>query len=174
MTIHQEEVEHNVITMRDVVVETKELKRIDIIRWKERFEDELKKHYYKTAKLCNKDEIIKGMSLDSKRLRINQNWMTAWKLIPYMSEFSRHASEEEQSIEDCKYPIRTISNYDYCIGLFKAQGIELIGDEANALYWANGRNTVSDVSNILKLDIEKVKKIYIELNKRCLVYYSEF
>lgn len=174
MTIDQNEVEHNVVTMRDVVVETKELNRLDIIRWKEYFEDEIKKHYYEVAKTSNKNEIIKGMSIDSKRLRINQNWMAAWKLISYMSEFSMHASEEEQTIEEYKYPIRTISNYDYYPGRFIAQGVELKGVEADAIYWANGRNTVQEVSDILGVEIEFLKEIFSGLNERCLVYYSEF
>lgn len=174
MSINTEAVFHNVVTMRDVVVETKELSYIDILRWKEHFDEQLRQQYYAVAKTCTKKEILSKICPERKRLRINQNWMSAWGKIPYISEFSMHVSEEEQTISSSKFPIRTINNYCYNNGIFQAQDIEVRGAEAAALYWANGKKTILEIAKILQCDETELKKIYRGLNEKCLIYFSEF
>lgn len=55
-----------------------------------------------------------------------------------------------------------------------AQEIELVGLEKDAILLADGRKTIDEICKQLGVDCDRMVDVYLHLNDRCLVYFSEF
>ncbi len=165
---------HTVISMRDAVVSTQALSAEDIVKAKERFDNELRKKYYEEAVRCTKKDVLSGTSRSNRKMRINQNWCGAWNQYSFIKEFAQHRNAAEQTFDSDKYPIRTIGAYFLKENSFFAQGIRLEGIEKDAVLYADGRKKAGEIADILNLSISQIKEVYEGLNERCLVYFSEF
>ena len=174
MKVEESWKEHTVITMRDAVVSTWNLSAAQIAKSKQRFDEELKLKYYEEARKCSRYDLFRGAGRHNRKLRINQNWCAAWDSYPFIKEFTRHMSWEEQSCEIHKYPIRTIGGYWLEGDRFVAQEIELASLEKDAILLADGRKTIAEICKQLEVDCERMVDVYLHLNDRCLVYFSEF
>ena len=101
-----------------------------------------------------------------------QKWSRAWNNCLYIKEFMRHEKEQECSLE--KYPIRTVEGYLLDGATFCAEGICLEGEYKDAILYADGSKTISEIIIAMKKTEKEVLEIYKNLNDRCLVYFSEF
>lgn len=165
---------HVVTTMREVVVATESMTAEQIVFAKRKFDGELTKKYYTEAVKCTKQDLLRGTSYKKRKMRVNQNWCAAWERYSYLREFIRHLDEQEQTIEVCKFPIRTISEYIYVDGVLSAIGVELMGMEAKCVLWADGKRSIEEIARQEGINLHNIMRIYATLNERGFLYFSEF
>ncbi|MBQ6774752.1 MAG: radical SAM protein [Synergistaceae bacterium] len=162
--------EHTAITMREAVTESENLTLNEIVRAKEFFEREITEHYIKEALLTTRDELIHGTCRDIPVHVSNTHWLRAWRSYPHISDFMEHLSPDEQKISPAKYPVRTLSAYAIEDDKVSGYGVNLSGEEARAILFANGRRTVQDLSDENGI----APAVFESLNNKCLVYFSDF
>lgn len=165
---------HTVMTMRDAVVSTEEMTTEQIVLAKRRFDAELVEKYYSEAIKCTKQDLLRGASCRNRKMRINQNWCASWERYPYLREFIRHLTVQEQTIDVHKFPVRTVSGYIYADGVLSADGINVTGIEAKCVFWADGKRTLFEIAEQERINLEDIVEKYTELNERGYLYFSEF
>lgn len=165
---------HTVTTMQEPVIETAGLSEQVLSDWKRRFDSELEAQYFSQAALCTKPDMLRG-TLDNRPFRfMGVRWLEAWRKMPHFAESIRHSTCVEQEYAPEKYPIRTgIAQFSGDTITVDRQ-LTLVGQEATAWYYADGRHTAAQLSGILQLSIEEISNLYVKLNNQCLVYFSPY
>lgn len=169
-----ERMAHAVTTMREPVIETDGLSEKDLWGWKQRFDDELQAQYLSQAALCTRSDVIRGTLDDRPPRFMGYRWREAWSKIPHITEFIQHSTHAEQKYAPDKYPIRTGMAQFLGDTITVDRQFTLARQEASAWYYADGRHTAAQLSEILQISNEEVSRLYKELNDRCLVYFSPY
>ena len=88
--------------------------------------------------------------------------------------FLEHLSQEEQSFSPSRYIIRTFEDFVLDGGRMRSEAGEFYGLEMQILADAAGIYTASEMAEAFSVPLQKIQETYERLNKRCLVYMSEF
>lgn len=174
ITIEKELNKHIVFTMRDAVVTTNGMSTEQIIKAKQKFDEEITKKYYLEAIKCTKTELLRGASRNNRQMRINPNWCIAWERYSYLKNFMRHFDIREQTIDSHKFPVRTVSEYIYKEDVLLAGDVKLQGMDAKYVVWADGRRSICEIAEQEGIVLEQVLDKYTELNEKGYVYFSKF
>ncbi len=174
ITIEKELNKHIVFTMRDAVVTTNGMSTEQIIKAKQKFDEEITKKYYLEAIKCTKTELLRGASRNNRQMRINPNWCIAWERYSYLKNFMRHFDIREQTIDSHKFPVRTVSEYIYKEDVLLAGDVKLQGMDAKYVVWADGRRSICEIAEQEGIVLEHVLDKYTELNEKGYVYFSKF
>lgn len=165
---------HTVTTMREPVIRTAGLSESALVDWKYRFDCEIKEQYLSQAALCTKSDIFRITLTDHPIRFMGRRWQESWSEIPHIAEFIQHSTRIEQEYTPDKYPIRTGMAQFSGDTIVVDRHITLTGIKAAAWYYADGRHTVVELSAVLRIQTEELSRVYIELNNRCLVYFSPY
>lgn len=174
MKIEKYQNDHIVLTMSEAVVSTKCLTSSEIVSWKRKFDEEIRQAYFTEVTKCRKDELVGRWDSKKNRLEMNRNWHAALNRHPYMREFIKHLGNGGQEISEIKYPIRTVYGCRHQEGEIEFDGNILGGEEKEYIMLADGKRNIMEISALMGMSVEYVKKIYSNLNNRCFIYFSEF
>ena len=160
--------------MRCPVVRTKELSAAAIYEQKREFEDYLEQLYRTCADTPDKADVLQGLFEGGKRVHFNPDWERHYLSHAYLVTFLEHLSQEEQSFSPSRYIIRTFEDFVLDGGRMRSEAGEFYGLEMQILADAAGIYTASEMAEAFSVPLQKIQETYERLNKRCLVYMSEF
>lgn len=161
-------------TMRSPVVETEELLPNEIYELKNDFEAYIEELYKKAALSSSKEDILQGLYQDGVRVHFNPTWERHYMSYPHIVTFLEHLTEQEQNFCPSFYIIRTFDDFALLPNGIISKVGSFSGLEMQILAYATGIYTATEMAELFQVTIEQVMCIYEKLNKRCLVYMSEF
>lgn len=164
----------NLNTMRSPVIRTDELDTNEIYKQKHSFETFLSECYRTASLQSTKNDVLMSLFQDSRRVHINPTWEKCYQSFNHIDVFLRHLFDQEQDFSENGYIIRTfedfvIKNERMCtdVGIFA-------GLEQEILLNATGIYSVTDMSIMLSVSVERIREVFELLNNRCLVYISSW
>lgn len=164
--------EWNLNTMRSPVVLTDELKTLDIYRQKHDFEMFLSETYHSASVSSRKADVLASLFQNGKRVHINPTWEKCYQSLSHIDVFLRHLTEEEQTFTENGYIIRTFEDFVICNEAMITDIGSFTGLEKDMLLNATGIYSALELSNKLAVNISTIKRVFEDLNDRCLVYMS--
>ncbi len=174
MRLFPERICQTVTTMWEPVCETEALSIQALAEWKRRFDRQLREHCRAQAGCCTREDVLRGGFSMRELGIVNDSWYRAWLEVPHLSDFLQHGSPDEQLYSAGKYPIRTGVGTALPDGSWMADDIWLEPSLAKAWRFADGRHTAAALCGIMDISTAEAERLYQELNRLCLVYFSPF
>lgn len=175
LEIIEEEMDYSIMTMQNVVTQTKKLTHQEIVEHMRVFNEKLDEMYLMESLKMRKQELLSLWDENDKRFMggkwgeiLNSKYFHFSKFINGLSFNIPEMKKESADV----YVIRSFENPIYIEKVLEKNNILLDDTRKKILKLASGKFSIIDISKRINCDLAETIKLCKDLEDQCLLYYS--